>query len=211
MKIYKTILNISLCFSSFSSFFGTLQSQAKANEKPIYSYQDIIHPKVYRKGMVSTQNALASEIGLSILKTGGNAVDAAVAIGFALAVTLPRAGNLGGGGFMLIYLAKDEKVLAIDYREMAPLAAHRDMFLDENKKVISGKSRSSYLAVGIPGTVAGLELALKKYGSIPLKKVIAPAIRLAEKGFQVDYDLEQSLTAARKIHVEISCQHEDLF
>ena len=146
--------------------------------------------------MVSTQNELATHVGLNILKRGGNAIDAAVAVGFALAVTLPRAGNLGGGGFMLIYLASKKKVLAIDYREKAPLKASLTMFLNEQKEVDPKKSRRSYLAVGVPGTVAGLTMALKKYGTMSLKDVIRPAIKLARFGFSVDYDFEQSLRSS---------------
>ena len=197
-SIYKVISNIPLFFLVFLPSLNALLSQSIGNQPAIYSYLDTIHPKIARKGMVSTQNRLASKIGLSILKKGGNAVDAAVAVGFSLAVTLPRAGNLGGGGFMLIYSAKDKNVIAIDYRETAPLRAHQDMFLDEDGKAVPEKSRSSYLAVGVPGTVAGLELALKKYGSMSMKEVIQPAIKLAERGFKVDYDLEHSLLAAKK-------------
>ena len=176
---------------------AALNSQVVLPEKPIYDYQVIVHPEVAKQGMVSTQNAIASKVGLNVLKKGGNAIDAAVAVGFALAVVLPRAGNLGGGGFMLIYSAKDKNVTAIDYREKAPLLAHQDMFLDENGRPVPEKSRSSYLAIGVPGTVAGLELALKKFGSISLQELIQPVIRLAEDGFKIDYDLEYSLLAAK--------------
>ena len=175
-----------------------LVSDPPSNEQPIYNYQAAVHPVAARKGMVSTQNDLATHVGLNILKKGGNAVDAAVAVGFALAVTLPRAGNLGGGGFMLIHLASSKKTICIDYREKAPLRASRDMFLDENGEADPRKSRYGYLAVGVPGTVAGLTLALKKYGSMSLKEVMKPAIRLAGFGFIVNYDLEQSLIASKK-------------
>ena len=119
--------------------------------------------------MVSTQNELATHVGLNILKRGGNAIDAAVAIGFALAVTLPRAGNLGGGGFMLIYLAAQKKVLAIDYREKAPLKASLTMFLNEQKEVDPKKSRHSYLAVGVPGTVGRSYYGFKEIWNHVLK------------------------------------------
>ncbi len=165
---------------------------------PIFSQRDIIHPVVATQGMVSTQEAMATNIGLDILQQGGNAVDAGVAVGFALAVTLPRAGNLGGGGFMLVYDAKSKQTVAIDFREMAPAAAHRDMFLDEQGDADSELSRYSYLAVGVPGTVAGLALALERYGTLSLKEVMAPAIELAEQGITVSEDLSNSLKAAKE-------------
>ena len=142
----------------------------------IISYQDIVHPVIAENGMVASQEALATEVGLTILKQGGNAVDAAVAMGFAMAVTLPRAGNLGGGGFMLIYDAKAQKTVALDYREVAPLRAHKDLFLDANGNVDSTLSRDSALSVGVPGTVAGLIYALENYGTFALSRVMKPAI-----------------------------------
>ncbi len=162
---------------------------------PIYRYTDIIHPVVGKSGMVATQDQLATRVGLEILKKGGNAIDSAVAIGFALAVTLPRAGNLGGGGFMIIYLKSKRKMIAIDYREKAPLMAKARMFLDKNEEVNRFLKRESYLAIGVPGTVAGLELVLKKYGTMSLKKVIQPAIDLALKGFVVSHDFYHSIKA----------------
>ncbi|MBI1835343.1 MAG: gamma-glutamyltransferase, partial [Burkholderiales bacterium] len=147
--------------------------------------------------MVSSEHALASQVGVDILKRGGNAIDAAVAVGFALAVVLPNAGNIGGGGFMLIHDAKSGKDIALDFRELAPALAHRDMFLDQDGKIIRGSSTSSHLAVGVPGTVAGFDLAIKKYGSLPLKELIAPAIRLAEQGFTVSPHLAAMLEASR--------------
>jgi len=148
-----------------------------------------------RNGMVVSQEKRATEIGVEILKTGGNAVDAAVAVGFALAVTLPRAGNLGGGGFMLVHLAKEKKTVAIDYRETAPAATARDIFLDEKGAADPKKSRDSGLGVGVPGTVAGLALAHRRYGSdkFTLAELIAPAIRLAREGVIVEDDLLDSL------------------
>ncbi|WP_444943685.1 gamma-glutamyltransferase [Microbulbifer sp. ZKSA006] len=159
----------------------------------IIRYDSIHHPVIGTGGMVSSQRQLASEIGADILRRGGNAVDAAVATGIALAVTLPRAGNLGGGGFMLVYLAKEDKVLALDYREMAPAAAHRDMYLNPEGDVDTQKARFSYLSSGVPGTVAGLAYALKKYGTMSWQEVVAPSIELAEKGFVVSYDLAENL------------------
>jgi gamma-glutamyltranspeptidase / glutathione hydrolase len=168
-----------------------------AQELPIDDPKDIFQPVVARKGMVSSANMYATEAGLQVLKEGGNAVDAAVTVGFTLAVTFPRAGNLGGGGFMLIYIADPKKVVAIDYREKAPKAASRDMFLDENGNVDSEKSLHSLLAVGVPGTMAGLALALDKYGTISLERALRPAIELAEKGFPMDSELRRSLIAVK--------------
>jgi gamma-glutamyltranspeptidase / glutathione hydrolase len=146
-------------------------------------------------GMVVSQEARASEIGVEILKRGGNAVDAAVAVGFALAVTLPRAGNLGGGGFMVVHLASKPKAIAIDYRETAPAATTRDVFLNEKGDADPEKSRSSGLAVGVPGTVAGLALAHARYGSgkFSLAELIAPAIALARDGVPVTEDMFDTL------------------
>lgn len=151
-----------------------------------------------QNGMVSTQEPEAGKIGLHILKNGGNAVDAAVAIGFALAVTHPQAGNLGGGGFMMVHRADTGKTVAIDYREQAPARATRDLFLDDQGEVSQDKSLFSYLSVGVPGTVAGLSLALKQYGTLPLKEVIAPAIRLAKNGITVSRPLAANLAEYRK-------------
>ncbi len=134
-----------------------------------------------KKGMVSTQDHYASKVGLDVLKKGGNAVDAAYAIGYALAVTHPQAGNLGGGGFMVLYDANSDKTVALDYREKAPLAAHKDLFLLENGKVSKTKSRFSALSVGVPGTVLGLETAHQRYGRLDRKVLLDYAIKLAEK------------------------------
>lgn len=150
-------------------------------------------PKYAEKGMVVSAHYLASEAGVSILKQGGNAVDAAVATAFALAVVQPFAGNIGGGGFMVIRLA-DGTVNTIDYREKAPLAAHRTMYLDENGEIIEDLNHTGYLSVGVPGTVAGLTLALEKYGSLPLTTVVQPAIELAENGFPVSYFFSRQMT-----------------
>ncbi|MCH9008225.1 gamma-glutamyltransferase [candidate division KSB1 bacterium] len=153
---------------------------------------------VYAKhGMVVSTERLASAVGVQILKQGGNAVDAAVATGFALAVVQPAAGNIGGGGFMLIRLA-DGTTAGIDYREKAPAAAHETMYLDEEGNLIDDLNHHSYLAVGVPGTVAGLTLALEKYGTMKLADVMAPAIRLAESGFEVPYSLGRDLKTLEK-------------
>lgn len=155
-------------------------------------------PPSFRNGMVVSEERIATLVGLSILRQGGNAVDAAVAVGFALAVTYPKAGNLGGGGFMLVHLGKTGRTVAIDYREKAPLKATRNMFLGENGEVDVERARHSVYSSGVPGTVAGLSLALEKYGTMPLEKVIAPAIRLAEEGFAVSAELRESLLEAKE-------------
>ena len=171
----------------------TFSNLGYAQAQFIYSTDDIFHPVTARHGMVSTQEALATEAGLQVLKEGGNAIDAAVTIGFTLAVTLPRAGNLGGGGFMLVHLGDTGETIALDYRETAPQGATRDMFLDENGEVDEQKARFSHLSVGVPGTVAGLTMALEKYGTISLARALQPAIELAEKGFPVKGDFYNSL------------------
>ncbi len=159
-----------------------------------------VKPVTARHGMVVAQEELATRIGVEVLRRGGNAVDAAVAVGFALAVTYPRAGNIGGGGFMLIHLAKGprqvgNRQIAIDYRETAPAATNRDVFLDERGEADPRKSRETGLAIGVPGTVAGLTLALQKYGSgrFKLSQLIAPSIEMARDGIPVLTDLADSL------------------
>lgn len=171
-----------------------------AQDSPIYSLKDRFQPETAQNGMVASQEAVASRVGVDILKKGGNAVDAAIATGFALAVTLPRAGNLGGGGFMMIHLAESGDTKALDYREMAPAAAFKDMFLGEDGEPDNQKSRFSGLAVGVPGTVAGFAEAFEKHGSGKLTwaELVAPAIGLAENGIEVTPDLAASLTASAK-------------
>ncbi len=143
-----------------------------------------------KHGIVASTNQLASQVGVDVLKRGGNAIDAAVAVALALAVTYPAAGNLGGGGFMMIRL-RNGKTTAIDYREMAPAAAHRNVYLDKDGNLLKGEGSSTvgYRASGVPGTVAGLELALKKYGSGKLTwaQLVEPARRLASEGFAMGY------------------------
>src|SRR5215472_12656811 len=153
-----------------------------------------------RHGMVVAQEARAARIGLEVLKKGGNAVDAAVATGFALAVTYPRAGNIGGGGYMVIHLAAGKRDIAIDYRETAPQATTRDIFLDQNGEADPEKSRDSALAIGVPGTVAGLALAVQRFGSgrFTLADLIKPAIALAREGIPVADDVADSLPRERE-------------
>ncbi|MGQ9424580.1 gamma-glutamyltransferase [Gilvimarinus sp. F26214L] len=148
-------------------------------------------------GVVTSRSALASEVGVDIMRAGGNAIDAAVATGFALAVTYPSAGNIGGGGFAVIHLA-DGAVKTLDSRERAPLAAHRDMYLDENGDVIPGMSTSTHAASGVPGTVDGLLRLLDAHGTMSRQEVLAPAIRLAEEGFPLTEDLARQFTRVLK-------------
>ena len=174
------------------------QARRSAVDDPIIAGYARNLPVLAAHGMVASQEMQASRIGVDILRRGGNAVDAAVATGFALAVTLPRAGNIGGGGFMLVHLAASNKTIAIDYREMAGALTTRDVFLDEAGEFQPSKSQGSGLGVGVPGTVAGFALAHAKYGSskFSLADLIAPAQALARDGFIVDDDLADSLPSA---------------
>jgi gamma-glutamyltranspeptidase / glutathione hydrolase len=158
---------------------------------------DIFYPVRAQNGMVATEHRLATEVGLDVLKRGGNAVDAAVAVGFALAVVLPNAGNVGGGGFMMVHDAKTGEDVAIDFREMAPAKASRDMYLDEQGKVAANRSLFTHLAVGVPGTVAGLAHALATHGTMSLADVLAPAIKLAREGYDVTPQLAGLLEVER--------------
>lgn len=155
-------------------------------------------PKHAPHGMVASATAVASSAGLEILKRGGNAVDAAVAVALALAVTYPSAGNLGGGGFMMIRMA-DGRTAAVDYREAAPAKASHDMYLDKDRKLIPPLSTSGYLASGVPGTAAGLSLALSKFGSVTWADAVEPARKIAADGFPVSYSLSGSLKRNRQI------------
>ncbi len=183
-------------FIFLAVFFGN--SHASAANPAIISDNAIFKPVQAQHGMVVADEALAAQIGLDILKQGGNAVDAAVAVGFALAVTYPRAGNIGGGGFMLVRDAHSQQVIAIDYRETAPAQAHRDMFLNAAGDADAKLSRFSHLAVGVPGTVAGLALALEKFGTLELKTVLQAAIKLARDGFAMNPSLHQALQSRRE-------------
>ncbi len=174
--------------------FTLLPFAALQASPPILNYASLAQPVWAEHGMVASQQGIATQVGVEILKQGGNAVDAAVAVGFTLAVTLPRAGNLGGGGFMMVHLADKNETVAIDYREMAPNAAYRDIYLDDKGEVVKDRSRFHGLAVGVPGTVKGLTQALSDYGTFTLSQVLKPAIRLASRGFRVDHDLSTSLT-----------------
>ncbi|AVQ00150.1 gamma-glutamyltransferase [Ahniella affigens] len=180
---YKKSTSCVLAFSLCLNF-----SQLHAASEP---------PVAARDGMVVTAQHLATDVGARVLAEGGNAVDAAIAVGYALAVVYPAAGNLGGGGFMTLRLA-DGTVQFIDFRETAPAAATAKMYLDENGQVIPGLSTLGYKAVGVPGTVAGLELARERFATLPRKRLVAPSIVLAQKGFvleQGDVDMIEAVAA----------------
>jgi len=170
---------------------------AQVAEQPVIRYGSLRHPMYSTTGMVTAQNSVAAQVGAQVLADGGNAVDAAVAVGFSLAVTLPRAGNLGGGGFMLVHDATSGDTTAIDYREMAPPAATRDMFLDENGDADPQLSRHSHKASGVPGTVAGLYHAHQKFGRLPWQRLVQPAVDLARDGIIVTRDLATLLKRRR--------------
>src|SRR5215813_7830177 len=190
MKIKKTVsallfIALLVSFTATPSQFISSPSTHAASRPPVRG----------KNGMVSSVSEIASQVGVDVLKRGGNAVDAAVAVGLALAVVWPSAGNLGGGGFMVIRRA-DGKATAIDYREMAPAAAHRNVYLDDKGEYIKESSTYGHAAAGVPGTVAGLSYALEKYGTMKWAEVAAPARRLAAEGFPVWYQLERSLKGA---------------
>lgn len=190
MNIKKTVSAL-LCFILLVSFTVT-PSQLSSSA----SIQAASRPPVRGKnGMVSSVSEIASQVGVEVLKRGGNAVDAAVAVGLALAVVWPSAGNLGGGGFMVIRQANG-KATAVDYREMAPAAAHRNVYLDDKGEYIKESSTYGHAAAGVPGTVAGLAYALEKYGTMKWADVAEPARKLAAEGFPVWYQLERSLKGA---------------
>lgn len=192
MRLRK-LLASALCFALLLSLapaaarFDLTQSANAASRPPVRG----------QHGMVSSVSEIASQVGVDVLKRGGNAVDAAVAVGLALAVVWPSAGNLGGGGFMVIRLANG-KAIVIDYREMAPAAAHRNVYLNDKGEYIEESSTYGHRAAGAPGTVAGLALALEKYGTMKWSDVAEPARKLAADGFPVWYQLERSLKGASR-------------
>jgi gamma-glutamyltranspeptidase / glutathione hydrolase len=169
-------------------------------QQPIISDWPRRQPVFAAGGMVASQEALATRIGVEVLEQGGNAVDAAVAVGFALAVTLPRAGNIGGGGFMIVHRADRNETRAVDFRETAPASARKDMYLKPDGSADLTLSQATGLGVGIPGTVAGMAMALERFGSgrFTLGKLIQPAVELAREGFLVGDDLAFSLKQAER-------------
>ncbi|MGO4716891.1 gamma-glutamyltransferase [Bradyrhizobium sp. 2TAF24] len=186
----RTVVAALLLCSLFTA--AVAQDARRSTYDPAYASRTT--PVASRQGLVVAQEKIAARIGADVLSRGGNAVDAAVATGFAMAVTYPRAGNIGGGGFMVIHRASGEDV-AIDYRETGPAAMTRDVFLGPDGKPDNARSRDSALGIGVPGTVAGLALALDKYGSgkFTLKELIAPAIALARDGLTVTDDIADTL------------------
>ena len=182
--------------------FLIIFSNITSSQQSYIDYLSPYHPVTTSSGMVVTQNHLSSDIGIEILNKGGNAVDAAVAVGFSLAITLPRAGNLGGGGFMLVYMKEKNEIFYIDYRSKSPLNASIDSIFELKGKKIKpsdfkdemyDKTRYGYKAPAIPGTVAGLLEAHKNFGKLTLEEVLAPAIRQAKNGIKVSYDLEKAI------------------
>ncbi|TQC74825.1 gamma-glutamyltransferase [Pantoea dispersa] len=198
MRIHKGVRQFG--WALLMSFTVVQGAQAAPASAPPVSYgvdSDTFHPVKAQHGMVASVDAMATRVGVDILKQGGNAVDAAIAVGFALAVTHPQAGNLGGGGFMLLRTAAG-RTTAIDFREMAPARASRDMFLDKQGNADSKLSLTSHLASGTPGTVAGFALAAQKYGTLPLSTLLAPAIKLARDGIIVNDALADDLATYGK-------------
>ena len=178
--MFKSILLLTLTFSLHAA-------------DPILTHNTRIHPSISRNGMVVCQDELAAKAGLQVLKDGGNAADAAVAAAYTLAVTVPKAGNIGGGGFALYYDAKVKKTFVLDFRETAPAKAMEKMFQDKDGNVIQNKSRFTLNAVGVPGTVSGLSTLLTKFGTIDSQRAMAPAITLAAEGFKVPRSLAYDL------------------
>ena len=170
------IVAVSFLFNNFYLVYSGIYSTLQANAETVATQA------VGRNGVVVSTQQEASEVGLQVLKDGGNAIDAAVAVGYALAVTDPCCGNLGGGGFMLVHLADGTETF-INFRETAPLKAYREMYQDETGELIENLSTNGYLAVGVPGTVEGLNYALDKYGTLDVKRAIEPAIKLAQQGY----------------------------
>ena len=167
-------------------------------------YQSPFHPTINKKGMVASQNIESSEIGIEILNQGGNAIDAAVAVGFSLAITLPRAGNLGGGGFMMIYLKERDEIFAIDYRGQASASTNlKELFNTDPSRDYGNTNfevvEYGYKASTVPGTVSGLLQAHKNFGKLPLVEVLKPVIRQAEEGIRVSYDLEQAIGSSSQL------------
>ena len=186
MNVRKTLIACVLAVAA-------MPACAQRSENAVIRYGDLHHPTLGREGMVAAQNRLSAEVGAAVLADGGNAVDAAIATGFSLAVTLPRAGNLGGGGFMLVHDAQEGEEFSIDYREMAPLKATRDMFLDADGNVDNDLARFSHKSAGVPGTVAGFWLAHQRMGRLPWKRLVQPAIDQARNGIVVSFDLASML------------------
>ncbi|MEZ6023703.1 MAG: gamma-glutamyltransferase [Hyphomonadaceae bacterium] len=177
------------------SFAAAPAAQAQ-QARPLLNYPAIHHPVIGERGMVVSQSDPASRVGADVLRNGGNAVDAAIAVSFALAVTLPRAGNIGGDGFMMVYLAESNETIALDYRSMSPANARAEFFLDERGRETRTAARG-HGAAAVPGTVAGLAHAHRRWGSKPWAELLAPAIQLAEDGFTLTHDGAFAISWAR--------------
>ena len=201
VRVRVTLLAVTVFVMLFSSTGAWSQAADEGSglKQPIIRYNSIHHPVKGRFGMVVSQNSIATSVGQDILARGGNAVDAAVAVGFALAVTLPRAGNLGGSGFMLAHMAGEQKTLAYDYRSVAPLTASVDVFTRADGKVDMDKLTFGPMAPGVPGTVAGMYMAWQQLGSMSWKDILQPAYTLADEGFSVGHDLAHVLNMASKV------------
>ena len=196
MKRLCSVLTVAM--SALALTMSPVAVSPAAAQQQLLDYKTIHHPIVDDEAMVVSQNKLSSESGARILAEGGNAVDAAVATGFALAVTLPRAGNLGGSGFMLIYLAEIDQVVAIDYRSAAPAAAaNPSLYLAAKGRRMENADRG-HMAAGVPGTVAGLKLAHERWGKLPWEQVVRPAEEIAREGIIVTRDLSEALRWGRK-------------
>jgi len=177
-------------------------------QSPYIDYKSPFHPTINQQGMVVSQNIESSNIGIEILNRGGNAIDAAVAVGFSLAITLPRAGNLGGGGFMLIYLKERDEIFAIDYRGQSSRSINiEDLFTTDPARDYKNTNfdtvKEGYKASTVPGTVSGLIKAHRNFGKLPLSEVLKPVISQAEKGIRVSYDLEKAIGSAQQLYKDL--------
>ncbi|MEM6775744.1 MAG: gamma-glutamyltransferase, partial [Pseudomonadota bacterium] len=192
---------IALAAAALSAAVPPLVAHAQEGApQPLFEYEAINHPVMGTKGMVASRNALASEVGARVLREGGNAIDASAAVGFALAVTLPRAGNIGGGGFTLVHVAELNKTIALDFRETAPAAARQDLFFDDVGAVVPDETyRFSHRSSAVPGSVAGLAHLVENYGTMSLAEVLEPAIRLARDGIVVTHDLASDLARSQRL------------
>ena len=198
--LHYTIVGIYTLSTLTAVLTSAAATAQQPDSQPLFEYSAINHPVMGSRGMVASHNQLSSEIAADILAKGGNAIDAGAALGFALAVTLPRAGNIGGGGFMLVHVAALNRTIAIDFRETAPTAASQDMFFDDNGNVVLDQTyRFSHKSSAVPGSVAGLAHIVENYGSMTLAEVLEPAIRLARDGIEVTYDLAADLARSQRL------------
>ena len=198
-KIFKKSMRLKATYF-FTITLATNSWAQNTPSQPLFEYSAINHPVMGKSGMVASHNTLSSEIAAEILAKGGNAIDAGAALGFALAVTLPRAGNIGGGGFMLVHVAELNKTIAIDFRETAPAEATQGMFFDSDGNVVLDETyRFSHKSSAVPGSVAGLAHIVENYGTMSLAEVLEPAIRLARDGIAVTYDLAADLSRSQRL------------